>query len=78
MMESHGNELNGIVTNKNELGMVISMIKSRTSASIKVTKGLGLDVYGSMILYILRIHIDYYCSPEHRGNHWSERRLDHV
>lgn len=43
-IESHGNELNSLVDNEIELGMVITMIKSRTSAGIKVTKGMGYDV----------------------------------
>jgi hypothetical protein len=36
-MESHGNEMNGLVGNEMELGMVIPMIKSRITASIEVT-----------------------------------------
>ncbi len=43
-MEYHGNELNSLVGNEIELGMMIPMIRSRTSVGIEVTKGIGLRV----------------------------------
>ncbi len=43
-MELHMNELNSLVGNEIELGMMIPMIKSRTSDGIEVTKGMGYDV----------------------------------
>jgi hypothetical protein len=37
-MESHGNDLNGLVGNEIELGIVIPIITSRTSAGVEEQK----------------------------------------
>jgi hypothetical protein len=49
-MESHGNEFNSLVGNDIELGVVILMIKTRTSVGIEVTKGMRLDVMVEMMI----------------------------
>jgi hypothetical protein len=52
-MESHRNELNRLVANGAELGMMISTIISWISACIEVTKGIGLSVMVQiMIIYL--------------------------
>jgi hypothetical protein len=51
-MEYHRNEYS-LVGNEIEQGMMIPMIRSRTSVGIAVTKGIGLNVYGSTICILV-------------------------
>jgi hypothetical protein len=66
------NKLNSLVGNEIELGIVIRMIKSWPGAGIKVTKGMGYNVWFKRRSHLRRIHEGHYYSPEHPDYHWSE------
>ncbi len=68
-MEYHGNELNSLVSNEIELGMMILMIRSQTNDGIKVTKGIGLNVYVQRDMYIRGIHMGHYGHPGPADDH---------
>ena len=58
--------------------MVIPFDHISDKASIKETKGIGLDVYGSPTKLFRGIHGDHDGHPGPANDHWSERCLVHV
>jgi hypothetical protein len=76
-MEYHGNKLRTTCRLRIERGMVIPTIRSWTLL-VSQKKGYDIDVYGSMIKYLRRMHMDHYGPSGRPDDHLSESVLGNV